>query len=82
MTTHLQFYATNSRQRINLLIDQYSEGGFEAARITERDTFYYTTELEDIGPMYIMNDFGDAIMVTSEMSRQKFVIYPPLNALT
>ena len=73
---------TNSEERITHLIDTYSEGGFEAARITEKGTFYYSTELEEIGPMYLMDDFGTGIIVEDHMLWQRFFIYPPLSVLT
>ena len=51
--------------------------------ITEKGDFHhYTTELEDIGPMYVMDDFGNAIVVKMNMLQQLFFIYPPLNVLT
>ena len=72
-----------SQQRINHLIHTFSDGGFEAAQITNKSCqFYYLTELQDIGPLYIMDDFGNAIQVGMNMLVQKMYIHPPLTALT
>lgn len=71
-----------TEQRIKHLIATYNEGGFEAAMITENTGHYYITELEEIGPTYIMDDFGDAVCITFEMFWQRAYIFPPLNVLT
>lgn len=72
-----------SEERITHLINTFSEGGFEAAQITEKSSlFYYMTELEEIGPIYVMDDFGDALCVSFEMLHQHMYIHPPLAALT
>lgn len=72
-----------SEERIAHLIETFDEGGFEAAQITHKANFhYYGTELEEIGPLYLMDDFGNGIPVDWEMFRQRSFIYPPLAALT
>lgn len=72
-----------SQQRINHLIHTFSDSVFEAVQITNKSCqFYYLTELEDIGPLYIMDDFGNAIRVGMDMLVQKMYSHPPLNALT
>jgi hypothetical protein len=72
-----------TQERIDYLIDMYSEGGFESAMITEKsDHHYYETELQDIGPLYIMDDFGNAQIVAFEMFGQEMFIFPPLKVLT
>jgi hypothetical protein len=73
-----------TQSHINHLISTYSEGGFEAAKITEKGNtqHYYQTELEDIGPVYLMDDFGTGIVVSWEMLMQRMEIFPPLHVLT
>jgi hypothetical protein len=71
-----------TEQRVSFLIATYSEGGYEAAQITKKDPLYYITELEDIGPMYIMDDYGNTVKVDWDIHAQQCVAYPPLNALT
>lgn len=56
--------------RIAHLIATYNEGGYEAAQITHKSGLFYATELEDIGPSYLMDDFGQAVRVTIEMLGQ------------
>lgn len=74
---------TGSEARISYLFSIFNEGGTDQARITHKDdVFFYVTELEDIGPMYIMDDFGNAIKLSWEMWGQHFWIYPPLAELT
>jgi hypothetical protein len=67
-------HATNSNSRISMLLQHYSEGGFEAARITEKKPLFYITELEDMGPMYIVDDFGNSTMLSFELMAQQ-VLY-------
>lgn len=73
-----------SEDRVAHLIKNYDKGAFYEAQITEKSNVfpYYKTELEDIGPSYIMDDFGNAIMVEIEMIVQRMFIMPPLAALT
>jgi hypothetical protein len=72
-----------SEDRINFLIETFSEGGFDAAMITEKSNFfYYITELEEIGPCYLMDDFGNGIAIEDAMFWQRGFIYPPLAELT
>ena len=74
---------TGSQARILHLFDILNEGGSEQARITHKDcVFFYVTELEDVGPMYIMDDFGNAQSITWERWGQHAFIYPPLAELT
>lgn len=76
-------FFTSSPERIKHLFDIFNEGGFEQAQINDKSDFhYYTTELEDIGPSYVMDDFGNAHIVTIDMWVQTFWIYPPLAELT
>jgi hypothetical protein len=59
-----------SNERVAHLIATYNTGGYEAAQITHKTGLFYTTELEDIGPMYLMDDFGQAVMVSIKMLGQ------------
>lgn len=73
-----------SEERISHLIKNYDNGAFYEAQITEKsDAYpYYKTELEDIGPSYLMDDFGNGIIVEIEMFVQRMFIMPPRAALT
>lgn len=62
-----------TQQRLNYLFDKFNEGGSQEAVITKKsDAHHYTTELEDIGPIYLMDDFGNAVVVSWEMWGQYF----------
>lgn len=73
-----------TKARIAHLINNYDNGAFYEAQITEKSNVYpyYKTELDDIGPSYIMDDFGNGILVEIEMFVQRMFIMPPLAALT
>lgn len=80
-------YIIPTQERINFLIAEFmKEGGTtDAAMITEKEHEhgpYYITEMEDVGPLYLMDEFGEAIKVSWEMFGQYAYIYPPLAALT
>lgn len=74
----------SSDERIAYLIKNYDKGAFYEAQITEKSNTYpyYKTELDDIGPSYIMDDYGNTIIVEIEMFVQRMFIMPPLAALT
>lgn len=75
-------YFVPTEERVKYLIENYTMA-IDEAQITEKDNFfYYITELEEIGPTYIMDDFGNAVVITIDMIVQRMAIYPPLQVLT
>lgn len=64
-----------SEARISHLIRTFDKGGQDEAMIIDqnRTTGYYSTELEEIGPCYVMDDFGNGQQVSFDDFAQAIV---------